>query len=275
MIGYHVLDSKPKTALGEKFALEDYELLCLIISALSYKKNNGKIGLVADKTAIDFLSSVCSIYDEVLMLPDMSGIDNIAFWAAAKIFALKEIKTPLAIIDTDFIVWDKLNILSDVTVAHKEPINTDVYPDFDSFNLDSSYSFNKNWDKNILPCNTAFMAFNNEDFKNYYADSAIEFMRASKNPDSTLTYMVFAEQRIISLCANEKNININTLMDYDKLGSPDYRFTHLWGYKQILKTDLQKRNEFCVRCAKRIENDFPEVINTLLDCDTINKFFRR
>ena len=45
-------------------------------------------------------------------------------------------------------------------------------------------------------------------------------------------------------------------------------FTHLWGYKNILKFNFQKRVEFNDRLCERIEREFPEetVIRELNVC---------
>lgn len=45
-------------------------------------------------------------------------------------------------------------------------------------------------------------------------------------------------------------------------------FTHLWGYKNILKFNYQKRVEFNDRLCERIEREFPEetVIRELNVC---------
>lgn len=273
MKAYHVLDSSPKIKSGGVYAVFDFDLLCQVISALVWKKNNGSIGLVADEVSLKKLGSAVSIYDEIIPLESIDDIDNIAFWAAGKIYALGKIKAPCAIIDTDFIFWDKFDLKDGVTAAHREPINPDVYPDRNNFVTQEDYEFNPNWNWSALPCNTAFVAFSDDDFKNYYVDCSKKFMRACKSCDSVLTYMVFAEQRMLSLCADEKNVPIHSLMDFNRLGDSSYKYTHLWGYKQALREIEYERTAFCKRCAKRIKNDFPQYISILRDCDLIQGYF--
>lgn len=272
MKAYHIIDTSPKTALGEKYKPQDYDVLCQVISAKLWQKRNGKIGLFTDKTGLSALGGIAEIYDEVKMLPDIGEIDNIAFWAGGKIYALAEISAPCAIIDTDFIVWDKLDFNDGITVAHREVLNPFVYPDKSSFITTDGYEFNPNWDWSVLPCNTAFMCFDSDSFKNYYTHCSKEFMNASKNCDNVLTYMVFAEQRLLSMCASEQGIPINALMDHEKLGT-DNRFTHLWGYKQVLQENKSERDAFCKRCAKRIINDFPECVNILKNYEVTKLYF--
>ncbi|MFQ9126064.1 MAG: hypothetical protein ACLR4Z_03710 [Butyricicoccaceae bacterium] len=50
--------------------------------------------------------------------------------------------------------------------------------------------------------------FGNDEFRRYYTDTAIRFMRCSPDADDTLTYMVFAEQRLLTMCAEKKGIRI-------------------------------------------------------------------
>lgn len=272
MNAYHIIDTSPKVSLGDTYLPYDFDILCQIISALAWKRKNGKIGLVADENAISALGVITEIYDEVLALPDVSEFDNIAFWAGGKIYALGEIKAPCAIIDTDFIVWEKLELNGGVTVAHREPINPFVYPNIDAFKMDEGYKFSPKWSWEEEPSNTAFMYFSDDDFKNYYVKKSKEFMKSAHNCDSVLTYMVFAEQRLLSMCAKEQGISINALMDYEHLGE-DKRFTHLWGYKQILKDNKTEHDAFCKRCADRIKKDFPEFVEILKRSPLISEFF--
>ena len=272
MNAYHIIDTSPKVSLGDSYLPYDFDILCQIISALSWQRHNGKIGLVADENAINALGKLTKIYDKVLPLPEMNGIDNIAFWAGGKIFALGELTAPCAVIDTDFIVWEHLALKDGVTVAHREPINPFVYPNFDAFKMDDGYEFNPKWNWAEEPCNTAFMYFSDNDFKNYYVEQSKEFMKNAHNCDSVLTYMVFAEQRMLAMCAKEQGVAVNALMDYEHLGE-DKRFTHLWGYKQVLKENKTEHDAFCKRCAARIEKDFPEYVEILKHSPLISEFF--
>lgn len=271
MNGFHIMDSSPKVRLGEEFRITDFDLLCQILSALSWKKTNGDIYLVCDEVALNALGDGVKVYDKVFILDDMSEIDNIAFWAGGKIYALSKQKAPCAMIDTDFIVWDKLDLGEGITVAHREEISPMIYPDKNAF-IVKNYKFNPLWSWDTLPCNTAFAYFSDEDFKNYYTECSKEFMKACCECDNVLTYMVFAEQRLLSMCAEEKGVKINSLMDYTALGE-DKRFTHLWGYKQILREDDEEREAFCRRCADRIKRDFPECVQILKEIEIVKKYF--
>ena len=270
MRAFHIIDTAPIRRLGKEYSPEDFDILCQIISAMSWKRKNGEIALVADNVATEALGDIVKIYDKVYTLPDTSEIDNIAFWAGGKIYALAEQNAPCVMLDTDFIVWDKLDFNDCITVAHREEVNNDIYPDKTAFVTDS-YEFDDDWDWNELACNTAFAYFSDNEFKNYYTACSKDFMKACKNCDNVLTYMVFAEQRLLAMCAEKKGVRINSLMDYTSLDE-DERFTHLWGYKQILRENDDERNNFCHRCINRIKSDFPECLEILKGFSKTKKY---
>ena len=74
--------------------------------------------------------------------------------------------------------------------------------------MKNNYKFDREWDWKAKPCNTAFTYIADEDFKKYYVDSAIDFMRNTISGEDTLKNMVFAEQRLISMCAKKMGITI-------------------------------------------------------------------
>ena len=88
----------------------------------------------------------------------------------------------------------------------------------------------------------------------------MDFMQAARGRDG-LIYMVFAEQRVLALCAAQHGIPIRSLSELPDLFSPQTRFTHLWGYKQLLSRNPAERGRFCRRCAARIVSDFPDAVS--------------
>lgn len=204
-------------------------------------------------------------------------IDSNIFWAAGKLYALKSQKSPCVMIDTDFIVWENIeNVLSntEVSVIHKEKIVKEVYPDKDYFKFKNGYSLDEEWDWSVLPSNTAFMYISNEEFKKYYTTSAIDFMNNLHYGDDKITNMVFAEQRLISMCAKRKNIEINEIMSLDNLFSNKQKiFTHTWGYKKEMKRDFNKRKDFCIRCIIRIIKDYPEYEEIISSIEPLKGYY--
>ena len=211
----------------KEYYIEDFEILTTILSALKWREKNGSIKMITDKVGANYYKSIGleKIWDLRIdiSLDDINyKIDSNIFWAAGKLYALKSQKSPCVMIDTDFIVWENIqNILSntEVSVIHKEKIVKEVYPDKDYFKFKNGYSLDEEWDWSVLPSNTAFMYISNGEFKKYYTTSAIDFMNNLHYSDDKITNMVFAEQRLISMCAKRKNIEINEIMSLDNLFS--------------------------------------------------------
>ena len=88
-----------------------------------------------------------------------------------------------------------------------------------------------------------------------------------------LIYMVFAEQRLISMCAKKQGIEIYNFSDVEALfHSAQTCFTHVWGYKSYLQRHLEARERFCKRCMKRILKDFPYMLQHLEKMKELNKY---
>lgn len=162
-------------------------------------------------------------------------------------------------IDTDMIVWNDCTELlknKEIAVAHREEINPGVYPPKEYFRMKENYVF-PDWDWSVSPCNTAFLYIKDMDFKNYYIDRSIEFMEGLYEDSSVVIPMVFAEQRILAMCAAEKNKPIHSMLDQYRLKS-QRDITHVWGYKSQIRASRAARSAYCKRCIGRIRRDFPE-----------------
>lgn len=284
MDGFHSNWTKPFFHInkGSEYFIEDFEILTTILSALKWRENNGRIKMVTDKIGADYYKKIGieAIWDlgiEVQLDNIDKNINSNIFWAAGKIFSLKNQTSPCAMIDTDFIVWKTLSNklkLSEISVIHKEPIINDIYPSKEYFNMNDKYEFNENWDWGVLPSNTAFTYINNNKFKEYYTDEAIRFMNGLKYGEDRISYMVFAEQRLLSICAEYMNIKVDELITLKELenNKQDY-FTHLWGYKNILRKNFEKRKSFCIKCIARILKDFPEYEDMIAKIDVLNGYY--
>ncbi|HBI63882.1 MAG TPA: hypothetical protein DDX51_02020 [Clostridiales bacterium] len=250
---------------GQPYEIPDYELLTTILSALMWRRNNGSIRMITDRVGARYYRSLglAPVWDDGISceLDDIPyTVDPSTFWAAGKLYALSHVPAPCAMIDTDFIVWcslrDRLKA-SDLTVIHQEPLSPDIYPDPSAFVLSDSYAFPSDWDWSEPACNTAFAWFGKESLRRTYLTQALDFVHAVRGRDS-LIYMVFAEQRLLGMCARAQHIRVDTLSDPDALFDPKQTdFTHIWGFKQALASHDDVRAAFCHRCASRIIRDFP------------------
>ena len=271
--------TKPRTDAYGKFFVEDFDILTTVLSALKWREKNGTITMVTDSTGFEFYKerNLCGIWDEITTeldeIPEYVHAQK--FWAAGKLFALKGAKTPVAVLDTDFIVWDRIAFdnLGDLTVIHREELYSDIYPDIYHFRMMRGYVFNPNFDWRLNPANTAFYVLKNEHLQDFYIKEAEKFIESAIGGDN-LTYMVFAEQRLLPMCANAMGIEVAEFSDLASLFRDGERyFTHTWGMKQQMREDAALCRDFCLRCARRIKDDFCEFVPVLQNVSEIKDYF--
>ena len=265
MNAFHVNSTGPYFASGKKepYSIEKFSLYTTVISALCWRRMNGGILMATDKTGKRLYdeSGLSRVWDSVLdIIPDdLEGIDPLVFWAAGKLIALRELDSDAALVDEDLIVWKKLK-LSDkkVTAAHREYITPEIYPDPGVFGVD--FPLLDRLDRNVMPCNTAFLYIPDRSLRLFYVNQSIAFMKAASGrcTQDRLRPMVFAEQRLLAMLCAYTGTEINTLLDVNKLFIAQDDYTHLWGAKQAMRDNDDYRNGFIERCRRRIENDFPE-----------------
>lgn len=259
--GYHVLMTEPYfyEHPGTEFYLKDYELLTAELSALLWHRYNGPVFLVTDKKGYQYIrdTSLCSVYDEILPILDRKnyGIAPNKYWASGKIQALMKIHAPCAVIDMDLMVWRPLELLKyPLAAAHTEHLTPYIYPSFDFFKVNPGYTFPTGWDSTAEPLNTSIVFFSDDIFKNYYASESVRFMQAEKEtPDNGVICMVFAEQRILAMCAEEKEKSVHVFLDYDNLCSPQDLITHIWSAKDLIGEEQELKEIYIAMCKNKIQ----------------------
>lgn len=244
-------------SLNKPYKPKKFEILTAVLSSLLWQKTNGKISMVCDRFVSEFLylTGLNTAWNEIIVSLDKipPAINPKTYWAAGKIFALSEFSSPIISIDTDFLVWKKLNFKGKLSVIHKEEIN-EVYPNHPDF-----LKFGQGLDFTVQPCNTAFFYINDNDFLDFYTKTSIDFMTKYNPNKASLPHMLFAEQRLFSMCAKKLAINIDEFSSLDNLFSKNNQtFTHLWGYKDVLRKSADLENAYCENIIKRIRTDFPE-----------------
>ena len=279
MKAFHSNWTAPYLINSSTYEMKDYEILMTILSALKWREKNGSIKMVTDKTGKEYYKKIGieAIWDLGIECK-LDGIYDLVnkeiFWAAGKVYALSMEEGPIAMIDTDFIVWKPLQELikeSSLAVIHREGIDPLVYPDKEYFNFKEGYSFDDAWNWKVEPCNTAFAYFNDKKFIKEYTKAAIVFMENAKVDDNRITNMVFAEQRIISMVAEKMDLKIYEMETIERLLSgKQKRYTHLWGYKSTLNTNEILRRQFCQKLIARIIKEFPEYKSMLMKIEPIS-----
>lgn len=263
------------------YTVEPFELLTTALSALYWRRENGSIAMLCDQTAQRYYETLelSFLWDGGVhtVLDDMpTDIDPICFWAAGKLYALRTYGAPCVMIDTDFIVWRDLSERlrgHSLATIHCEDIVPDIYPDATAFHLHRPFDL-ETLDWTVRPANTALSYFGDRTFTEQYTDRAITFMRAASPADNSLTYMVFAEQRLLAMCAAQAGIPLTALMELPELFlSGQAWFTHVWGFKQQMRDDSTLYTAFCTRCAQRLMRDFPDAAARLREVPTLADFF--
>lgn len=264
MQAIHVISTAPYYAKHPEgtYSMDKFELYSAAISALNWRSFGDEINLVTDKRGKEYVDKIgiSDIWNSVqdLIPGNLEGINPKMFWAAGKLFALREVPSPVAMIDTDFILWERPDFPENrIIAAHRENLTQSVYPPLEYFKFKRHFSL-ENMNQKVLPMNTAFLYLPEEDFKQYYVNRSIAFMKSASDTEDYLCYMVFAEQRLLSICAEEKKIGSQVLMDKDELFFPRSDFTHLWGAKQVMRDNVGQLHDFCQRARERIRNSFPD-----------------
>ena len=264
MRAIHIISTAPFFAKNPSgtYRLDKFELYSAALSALNWRRMGGEIDLIVDTEAEKYIASlgISSLWNAVkrLIPDDLEGIDPKMFWAAGKLFALREAEAPVAMIDTDFILWKMPELPENrIVAAHRENLTPSVYPPLDYFAFKRPFSM-QGMNEAVLPMNTAFLYLPDESFKQYYVSKSIAFMKSAVSCDDYLCYMVFAEQRLLSICAEELKVGSQVLMDKDELFFPRDDYTHIWGAKQVMRKDAGSMNDFCQRARERIKRDYPD-----------------
>ena len=258
--GYHVLMTSPFTYKNphKPFEMNQTALITAELSAGLWRRFNGSISLITDETGFDYIkkTNLAKAYDAILPILDRRnfGIVPTKYWASGKIQALTKISAPCVIIDMDILLWKRLPVDSAKLICtHNEPLSLKCYQPSDFFHTDAEYSYPVDWDFKVEPLNTAILYIADEDFKNCYAWQSVRFMYSEKeSTDNGVVCMVFAEQRILAMCAAVKGIKAKLLLNYDRLSEPQSLLTHVWSAKKIIEMVPDINKIFMDLCEEKL-----------------------
>ena len=241
---FHVLWTKPFIASGNPFGMNDAEILTMIVSALMWQKHNGTIKLYTDNTGYAFIKEhdLLDLWDggidtEVLEHNNYP-IDPEVFWAAGKLIALEAQASPCVMLDTDLVVVRSIDHLleqSPIVALHTESLNPDVYLNPTILKVPDGFKFPEYYNWDVPPSNTAFLYIGNDSFKTFYLNESKRFMfHNTGKPKELVSQMVFAEQRLLSICAARQLLPIDYLLA-DPFSLSNSCVIHLWGFKSLLR----------------------------------------
>ena len=239
------------------FSLPEHEQWMARLSALLWKRLNGPIHLMTDRVGAAYMRSIGmdQVYDEIIDdLHDSYGLNQEKYWASGKLLALSRLKAPCMIMDMDLAVWQPLALQGlPLAAAHIEHLNERFYPDPRTFfEMSPRYAFPEDWNYAAEPLNTAVMYIGNEELRQMYLKESFRFMQFERDtPDNGSNCMIFAEQRILAMCAARMGIQPTVLLDYDRLGDPQPLITHTWSGKHVMNSVSKLADAFSACCRER------------------------
>lgn len=282
MKAIHVTDLRPVVKSGGTASLPDFELLCTILSALKWREHNGPIKLYADSFALKMYERerMLDLWDAGIdadsIESDAYDIDPEIFWAASKLRALCYESAPIVLLDTDMIVWQRLTCWEKKPQTsfciHKEDLYEGVYPDAARLEIAAGYKYDPSWDWTVRPCNTAFVYHGQQDLLDNYLYEAFRFMHGKRNrPSELVSQMVFAEQRLLSMVAQQLGLELRALYSYEELFKQQ-AFTHLWGLKRELRQDKSRADELCRQFVVRLQSDYAKDFTSLMEIPVVQRY---
>ena len=281
MRAFHSIWTRPFFARnpGASFSIEPFELFTTALSALQWRRNGGTITMITDGAGAAYyrMLGLEILWDggmQVTLDRIPAEIDPCVYWAAGKLFALRQMELPCVMMDTDFIVWRDISSMlegCDCAAIHREEILPGIYPPLEAFSFDADLGLGA-LDWTVQPLNTALSYFANTSLRDRYCAKAIQLMRHSPGARDVLIYMVLAEQRLLAMLA--KDYDVRELASIVSLFTSGQQFfTHVWGFKQQMREEPDANDAFCRRCAARLTSDFPAEAAVLSRCQALKPFF--
>ena len=314
MLGIHCFFSQPvqqgrdvsgvyKTYIPGKI-FSNYALYTMLLSALQWKKTNGNIKLYCDASVYEQLRQfrLLSCWDDIEVLRDDSvdrGINLQVFWSAVKFLVYERQYEPFVCIDTDLIVWKKLDICPDVDwqFAHWESIEPgDIsYPDTATLSKPAGYIFPKLAFAETRASNMCITVFNNMDFCRIFVNEAFKYMRGNKVDSISSLHatpeILYMEQRLPVLLSKRYGYTCRPFLnatwspkffrfvsDDPQYGSWSFNrlddrmlFTHFWFYKKWLGNILWLSLNWNSSCYTNLLLGFRK--NRWICCNLLNNCY--
>lgn len=273
--------------------LPEYILLGMKLSALQWRRTNGAIKLYTDSPMKKYLESqgILNCWD----LVDTELLDSFyeecrhinfgTFWSAGKFACYMQEKAPFVCIDTDLIVWEKLEFdkTLDFAFAHWEKIEEgdESYPELSRIHRPDDYT---EWDESIFEdricqeyaCNMSITYLGSEKLRKDFAARALRFMSENEveaDGRYAVPEILYAEQRLPLALTVKNNMSYAPILPC--VWSPkrfcilsqdsryknwffadldvDRPFTHMWFHKKYLAENKAARAEYCSNLRKYID----------------------
>lgn len=195
-------------------SMNELELLYVFSSVKVWKHfhPNHKTILFTDNKSWEVIGAD-NLWDEVIFHDFETDIikGTHKFWAAGKLQAMKEFKTPFSIMDLDVIYTDVVEFDKPIISAHKE-LGKGYYfnPNHEAFQTTSVKPFSKS--PNAL--NVSFLYIEDSKFQQEYVNTSLSWMEElSNNGYASGGLMTFCEQKLLLDLIERDKIPYRTLIE--------------------------------------------------------------
>jgi hypothetical protein len=260
------------------YHVEDFELLTTILSAAAWRRFNGPIKLYTDGVGKEYYRrlGMTDLWDggiDTTVLESLNpSINHDVFWTAGRAAVLNEEEPPFFSLDTDLVVWEGITglITSEFMALHPEPLRHGVYKPRGELYTPPGYAWD-DWDWDTTPCNASLMYVASGQLPKTFCEKAMAFIVGNRIKRESVSRLpvhdVFVAQRLLPMCAKKLGVKLTYFLNWPRpeknsdtlaAGGRNRLITHVWAYKDTLKTDQRRREAFCKRCVDRIRADFPD-----------------
>jgi hypothetical protein len=171
------------------------------------------------------------------------------FWAAGKLQALLGVEGPCIALDTDAVLWDPPAIGSELLALHAEDRRWSWYATGQEVFRSVGFT-DSGWDWDADPVNAGIVCYPDAGFARRYAERVMRFMvefsgrlasedaAAEDLREGGCDSMIFAEQRILALCARREGLKMGYLGQLHPSAAHmarNDRCMHLWGSKDMYR----------------------------------------
>lgn len=208
-----------------EYTIDDLEVLTTILSIAAWQKWHGRIHLFCDDIAASYYAKIgiLELWDSI----DLNVIKTMShryatqhFFASAKLWVQKHLRTPYTIMDTDaYLTGPALDPQYDLIASHEEALNKPhvvnhnqttshppVYPSLSTLIKNDTFKVPKVFSETAYPINVGFLHINNAHLHELYINTAWSYIEKHYNAFDHITSfypapICFAEQRLLGgLC---------------------------------------------------------------------------
>lgn len=214
-LGLHIYDQNSDISWLEEV------LIFNLISALSWKKYMGPIHLYCNTRYLNTLRkwNLHLVYDYIntdILDNKPNEIDYSQYWAFCKLLVMNEVKPPFTQVDTDLYLRLPIKLDDDIIMFHEENFSLDFHrniyiePDL----LVPNEIKEMNFDKSVLPTNTALLHIKDNSFINEWVELSKEIAVYNKDVkiENPSIKMCFVEQRLLPMILKKKNLNYSLIL---------------------------------------------------------------